>query len=368
MKEFKVLDLFCGAGGFSYGLEMNSNFKTVLAIDNDFRVYETFNNNIKPKEIIIGDLTDENLLSVVVKKSKFYKINVIIGGPPCQGFSLKGKNLGKLDERNFLFLNFLYLVKKINPEIFVIENVPNILKSENGYFLKKILDISKNMNYFVNWKLLNSKNFSVPQNRLRAFIIGSKYNKISFIEKNVLFKESLNVKNAISDLNYLDSNSGNFESDYMFEISSEYQKYMRKKSKKLYNHISTNHSKKALSKLKMIPKESGKEFLPKELHGNQKFKSTWSRLVWDELSPTIDTRFDTPSNGKNSHPELNRSITPREAARFQSFPDDFIFYGKKTSICKQIGNAVPPLVAYSIGISINNHYKKKDKNGTVQKK
>lgn len=95
----------------------------------------------------------------------------------------------------------------------------------------------------------------------------------------------------------------------------------------------------------MIPPEKGKEFLPKDMRGKQQYNTTWCRLEWDTYSPTIDTRFDTPSNGTNSHPELNRSITPREAARIQSFSDEFIFYGTKSEICKQIGNAVPPLLA-----------------------
>ena len=106
----------------------------------------------------------------------------------------------------------------------------------------------------------------------------------------------------------------------------------------------------------MIPPEGDKSSLPKELHGKQKFATTWSRLQWDTYSPTIDTRFDTPSNGRNSHPFLNRSITPREAARIQSFDDDFIFYGPKSSVCKQIGNAVPPLLGKAIGDAVASAY------------
>ncbi|MBF7046556.1 DNA cytosine methyltransferase, partial [Campylobacter volucris] len=160
----------------------------------------------------------------------------------------------------------------------------------------------------------------------------------------------ISVRDAISDLAYLNSNEGFDESEYLFEAQSAYQKLLR--GKKLFNHKATNHSKVAIDKLKLIPSEGGKEFLPKKLHGKQKFKTTWSRLKWDEVSPTIDTRFDTPSNGKNSHPFLHRSITPREAARIQSFGDNFKFLGTKTEICKQIGNAVPPLLAKAIAEAI----------------
>ncbi|GAA8351873.1 hypothetical protein KH0195_05280 [Helicobacter pylori] len=153
-------------------------------------------------------------------------------------------------------------------------------------------------------------------------------------------------------LYYLCSNEGAFESDYLNPVQSSYQALMRKDSPKLYNHQATNHSQAALEKLKLINKEQGKECLPKNLHGKQQFKSTWGRLNWNKISPTIDTRFDTPSNGTNSHPELHRSITPREAARIQNFSDNYIFYGNKTSVCKQIGNAVPPLLSLALGKAI----------------
>jgi len=128
---------------------------------------------------------------------------------------------------------------------------------------------------------------------------------------------------------------------------------MRAGSDKLYNHKASNHKQVAIDKLKMIPPEQGKKFLPSELHGNQKFNTTWGRLKWDEVSPTIDTRFDASSNGTNNHPFLHRAITPREAARIQSFDDKFIFYGLKVYIRKQIGNAVPPLLAKAIADQIN---------------
>ena len=111
-----------------------------------------------------------------------------------------------------------------------------------------------------------------------------------------------------------------------------------------------------IEKLKLIPPEQGKEYLPEEMHGNQKFKTTWGRLKWDAVSPTIDTRFDASSNGTNNHPYLNRAITPREAARIQSFDDSFVFYGSKVYVRKQIGNAVPPLLAKAIADRIAEHF------------
>lgn len=276
---------------------------------------------------------------------------MIIGGPPCQGFSLKGKNLGLDDPRNFLFLEYVDVVKRLKPQIFIIENVKNLLNAEKGYFIKQIYEKFESLGYTLNHGILNAYDFGVPQTRERTIIIG-RLGKIGIPLPKPLDVLKTTVRDAISDLSYLESGEGADVSDYKNSPQSEYQKLLRKNSTKLYNHKATNHSAFALEKLKMIPPEGDKSFMPKELYGKQQFSTTWSRLQWDKPSPTIDTRFDTPSNGRNSHPVLNRSITPREAARIQSFPDTFIFYGNKCSICKQIGNAVPPFLAKAIGEGI----------------
>jgi DNA (cytosine-5)-methyltransferase 1/site-specific DNA-methyltransferase (adenine-specific) len=349
--QFNVLDLFAGAGGFSAGLDKIKNMKTVVAVDFDKYATETFQKNFKDAYVITGDLTDQKIKDEIIKVSKDRKVNMIVGGPPCQGFSLKGKNLGFDDPRNFLFLEYYALVKAIKPEVFVIENVKNILNSENGYFKNQIIEKFSSLGYIINYGVLNAKNFGVPESRERAIIIGSLTRSIDL---PVGGKKAVTVRDAISDLAYLESGEGVFECDYKNAPESAYQKKLR--GKKLYNHTATNHSKVALEKLAMIPPEGDKSSLPKELHGKQKFATTWSRLQWDTYSPTIDTRFDTPSNGRNSHPFLNRSITPREAARIQSFDDDFIFYGPKSSVCKQIGNAVPPLLGKAIGDAVASAY------------
>lgn len=353
-QEFKILDLFCGAGGFSFGMHQNPRFRTLLALDFDEEAAYTFKKNMPEAEVVIGDITDENIKQFIVKKSKKLGINMIIGGPPCQGFSMKGKKLGLEDERNFLFREYLKLVDELQPEVFVIENVKSLLSTAGGYFREQILDYINRLGYIANYGILNARDFGVPQSRERAIFICSKTQNIILpIGKEV----SVTVRDAISDLAYLNSAEGSFEAEYQKPALSEYQNKMRAKSKKLYNHQATAHSIGALEKLAMIPPEKGKEFLPDDLRGKQKFNTTWGRLAWNSVSPTIDTRFDAPSNGTNSHPELNRAITPREAARIQSFSDDFIFYGGKRSVGRQIGNAVPPLLAKSIADKIGEMYK-----------
>jgi len=350
IKDFKILDLFCGAGGFSYGMGKNSHFKTEIALDFNEKAINTFKYNMPETETIVGDITDNNVKQRIINLSKQKGINMIIGGPPCQGFSLKGKKLGLEDPRNFLFNEYLSIVEAIDPDVFVIENVKTLLSTSAGWFKNQILERVRTMGYQVDHGVLNVSDFGVPQSRQRAIFICAKNRKVTLpIPSN---KKTITVRDAIYDLAYLNSNEGEFESKYITEPTSNYQKEMRKGSTKLYNHKASNHADIAIKKLKMIPPECGKEHLPENMVGNQRFSGTWGRLKWDAVSPTIDTRFDAASNGTNNHPFLNRAITPREAARLQSFDDKFVFIGPKVYIRQQIGNAVPPLLAKAIADKI----------------
>ena len=359
--DFKVLDLFCGAGGLSWGMDKNPFFKTVVALDFDEKAADTFKRNMPQAEVIVGDITDKTIKECIVQLSLKMGVNMIVGGPPCQGYSMKGKKLGLEDPRNFLFREYLDLVSKIQPDVFVIENVKGLLLSANGWFKDEIVQAIEALGYAVRFAILNAADFGVPQSRERAIFICSKHGAIALPKPTVAKRTT--VREAISDLAYLESGEGDFEQDYITEPTSEYQKARREGSAKLFNHKASNHKQVAIEKLKMIPPEQGKEYLPEEMHGNQKFKTTWGRLKWDEVSPTVDTRFDASSNGTNNHPYLNRAITPREAARIQSFDDRFIFYGSKVYVRKQIGNAVPPLLAKAIADQIAESFGLKGEDG-----
>lgn len=349
-KGFKILDLFCGAGGFSWGMDKNPHFTTTVASDIDNIAAETFKNNMPYAEVVVGDITDIKIREKIISLAQQSGVNMIVGGPPCQGYSMKGKKLGLEDPRNFLFREYLSIVEKLQPDVFVIENVKGLLQSANGWFRDEIVQTIENLGYTVRFDILNSANYGVPQARERAIFVCSKHGAITLPSATVTIRTT--VRDAISDLAYLESNEGCFEQGYITQPESFYQIMMRKNSKKLYNHKASNHKQIALEKLKLIPPEQGKECLPIHMHGNQKYKTTWGRLKWDEVSPTIDTRFDASSNGRNNHPFLNRAITPREAARIQSFDDSFIFYGSKVYVRKQVGNAVPPLLAKAIADQI----------------
>lgn len=353
-KEFKVLDLFCGAGGLSWGLHKNEYFKTVVALDFDEKAADTFKNNMPQTEIVVGDITDASVKEKIIELSHKNGVNMIVGGPPCQGYSMKGKKLGLEDPRNFLFREYLSIVDRLQPEVFIIENVKGLLLAANGWFRDEIVQTIEGLGYNVTVGVLNAADFGVPQSRERTIFICSKSGQIPLPEATV--SKKITVRDAIEDLAYLNSGEGEFEQEYITKAQSSYQIRMREGSQKLYNHKASNHKQIAIDKLKLIPPEQGKEYLPEEMHGNQKFKTTWGRLKWDAVSPTIDTRFDASSNGTNNHPFLHRAITPREAARIQSFDDRFVFVGSKVYVRKQIGNAVPPLLAKALADQIAKYY------------
>lgn len=292
-------------------------------------------------------------VDVVLLHQKHPHIDVIIGGPPCQGFSQKGKRLSLDDPRNFLFKQFVKFVAEFKPKYFVLENVPNIITTSNGYFKDQIIKSFEELGYVVTCGVLCAKDYGVPQDRRRAIFLGE-LNKLEVKLPEPLDIQTT-VKDAIYDLPFIASGEGVDERDYDKPAISSYQKKLRAGAQVLYNHIATKHSKSALDRLKMIPKGKGKEVLPKELLTKSIYSGTWCRLLEDGIAPTITTRFDTPSSGRFTHPVLDRCLTIREAARIQSFPDTFRFYGNRTCQMKQVGNAVPPLLAKAIAeVIINN--------------
>jgi DNA (cytosine-5)-methyltransferase 1 len=339
----KVIDLFSGVGGLSLGFEM-SGFDVVLANEYDPSIAEAYTRNRHKSNMIVADIT-----KLPIKKTfepYFGDISVIIGGPPCQGFSQKGQRKSINDERNFLFRYFFQVVSLVEPEYFLMENVPNLLTTGKGCFQKEIEKLFANVGYAVRAKVLNASGFGVPQNRKRAFILGKKgKTKLALPEPS---NNLVTIWDAISDLAFLESGEGMEEQAYRNSPKSEYQKRLRGTQDILYNHVSTKHTPIAMERMEMIPPGRGKESLPKEHHTKSIYSGTWSRMVQEEISVTITTRFDTPSSGKFTHPYLHRAITVREAARIQSFPDSFRFYGNKGSQMKQVGNAVPPLLAQAV--------------------
>ena len=299
--SYKIIDLFAGVGGLSLGFEMEG-FNVVVA------------NEYDPK------------LPIMDTFGKYAgQIDVIVGGPPCQGFSQKGQRKTINDPRNFLFKYYVDVVRTVRPKYFVMENVPNLLTTEHGYFKKEVFELFESLGYGVDARVLCAADYGVPQNRNRAFVIGKLHSKSIGFPKAI--EKHVTIWDAISDLNFLNSGEGEEIQRYRIDPQSDYQKVLRRNSQLLYNHVATNHSKTALERLELIPPKGGKEYLPKEHLTKSIYSGTWTRMDADDISVTI---------------------TVREAARIQSFPDTFVFYGSKTSQMKQVGNAVPPLLAKAI--------------------
>ena len=343
----KVIDLFAGVGGLSLGFE-KAGFDVVLANEYDSSIATAYQYNHKDTKMIVGDITSIDLNETFGKYVG--KIDVIIGGPPCQGFSQKGQRKTINDERNFLFKYYVKVVDLVKPTYFVMENVPNLLTAEKGYFRKELVELFDTIGYKLNMGVLNASDYGVPQNRRRAVIIG-KYKK-NAPNLPVALHKVVTIWDAISDLAFLNSGEGTEEQEYRFPPQSDYERELRGKCNILHNHVATRHSAIALKRLAMIPPNAGREVLPEDQLTKSIYSGTWTRMRKDEISVTITTRFDTPSSGKFTHPYLNRAITVREAARIQSFPDDFVFIGNKGSQMKQVGNAVPPLLAKAIALTI----------------
>ena len=346
--SYKMIDLFAGVGGLSLGFE-NCGFEVVLANEYDASIAEAYIRNRNHPRMIVNDITRLPIEETFAPLRGM--VDLVVGGPPCQGFSQKGQRKTIKDPRNFLFKYFVDVVATVQPKYFVMENVPNLLTAEGGYFKNEIISLFSALGYVLTSDVLCAADYGVPQYRRRAFVIGKRTTGegVKFPEK---VAERVTIWDAISDLAYLKSGEGEEIQEYITSVQSDYQKLMRKDSCRLFNHVATNHSKTALERLKMIPPKGGKEYLPEEHLTKSIYSGTWCRMDADDASVTITTRFDTPSSGRFTHPFLHRAITVREAARIQSFPDSFHFFGTKTSQMKQVGNAVPPLLAQAIAQAI----------------
>lgn len=343
-KKNTVIDLFCGCGGLSQGF-IDAGYKISLGIDKWKDAIETFNFNHKESKGIVADLLELNPITVA-ENEKINKVDVIIGGPPCQGFSIAGKRIIE-DERNQLYKTFVNFVEHFKPKAFLMENVPNIMSMGKGVIKNQIIKDFEKLGYKVSHQILLASDYGVPQNRKRAFFVGLKDGSIFEFPEPTTPDYKITSKEAISDLPEDTLQDGD---SYSSNAKSNYQNQMRNGNKAVFNHQITKHKEKTIEIIAMVPDGGNYKSLPKELHSTRKVNIAWTRLNSNKPSFTIDT-----GHNHHFHYEFNRVPTARESARLQSFQDDFVFKKGKTSQLKQIGNAVPPLLAKEIAIKLKKY-------------
>jgi DNA (cytosine-5)-methyltransferase 1 len=375
MSRPTVIDYFSGPGGLAEGFSQ-AGFKTLMGIDFDKNSAETFKENHTDSDYIQADISDlppsKVLESLDVNAGE---IDIVVGGPPCQGFSIAGDRK-KNDDRNQLFKDYVRHIKEIQPKFMLMENVPGMLSMETPKGLpviEKIQERFLNIGYRTEYDTLLASNYGVPQNRKRVFIIGTRMRdgildfpdrthivegqNQKLNETNEEIKEPITVKDALSDLPSL--SAGEKSEKYKSSPQNDYQEKMREhmnSESKIKNHDAVNHRDHIVERFKHIPQGGDMTDAPEEHQPSKVYSSRNRRLIGDKPSYTVTSHV----LDELIHPWDHRAITVREAARLQSFPDDYIFIGKRnvfhgadeTSQYEQVGNAVPVLLAKKIAENI----------------
>ena len=320
--QFTSADLFCGAGGMAKGFEM-AGFNQVCGLDWFKEAGMTYRENFS-HPLIEGDITQREIkdkfINTVKEKLNGKNLTVLSGGFPCQGFSMSGNRIVE-DKRNSLYKDMLEIIEELQPEFIVAENVKGLRSMLKGKVEDKIKADIRKLGYVVNVTVLNSADYYVPQKRERVIFIANRIGKKNYHPAPLLESDSyITTKEAIGDL-------------------------VKLKDNPKFNHVRTKHNDDMKERLAKVPE--GKSLY-------DKYSDSWKKCPWNEASCTIKENH----GGVNIHPIEPRVITVREMARLQSFPDSFIFKGTKSKQMVQIGNAVPPLLAKAIALSIKRTLKK----------
>lgn len=332
-----AVDLFSGCGGFSFGFQ-EEGFKVLAGIDNNTLALKTFAHNHIGSKALNIDLFEEEAIEQIVDAIAPEQLDVIIAGPPCQGFSLTGTRK-ESDERNRLFYSVFELAKKTNPKALIIENVPGIIKLYEGKAKNEIYRMCERLGYSCNHQELYAPDFGIPQIRRRVFFVGLKMELgvFEFPQPTHQPENYVTCGEAISDLPSLENDLGTEESEYPSQPLTEYQFMMREKASQLLNHVGTKHTDLVKSVISQVPEGGNHKDLPDGVGDSRKFNEAWTRYHRNRPSKTIDT-----GHRNHFHYLWNRVPTVRENARLQSFPDHFRILGTRTQQYRQVGNAVPP--------------------------
>jgi DNA (cytosine-5)-methyltransferase 1 len=343
MNKYRVVDLFCGAGGLSLGFA-KAGFEIVFSTDNDPESLQTYahnlGNHVRPLDLTQG--TPKSIAAGIRKEAGI--IDVLIGGPPCQGFSVQRR--GEVDDpRNHLLLRHVQIGIALSAKVILIENVPTIFGSRGKVQLSEALQSLEAAGYTIYSKILQAADYGVPQLRRRAFVVAFEEGcKECFEFMPAIFEPTRHktVRHAFHGIPSLPADHTPHDS--------------------LANHQRRKISDLNLERLSYVPEGGGRLDIPLHLrlpcHSKEdghRHLDVYGRMAWDKPAPTITAMFDNFTRGRFGHPSENRNITNREGARLQSFPDSFVFLGTQKSVARQIGNAVPPKLAEAVARSILAH-------------
>jgi len=375
-KKLKVIDLFCGVGGLSYGFAHDPYFEIVAANEILPNMAKAYALNHPTVRVYAEDAKDFNAGRIQNDLGiKPGEIDIIVGGPPCQAYSTIGKRR-KNDPRGKLFNEYYRLLKEFNPSFFLFENVRGLVSMEGGKLIKDIIDLFESIGYRVRCEILNAADYGAPQIRERVILVGSRLRDPFQYPQPTHgkgLKPHLTVAEAISDLPFIKSGNESFE--YASKPVNEFQKMMRKNApSKLMDHNSPNNNPKLVKIMELLPDGGTPEDLPKELRPASGYANTYCRLWWNRPSTTITRNLSTPSSSRCIHPKAPRPLTTREGARLQCFPDNYRFYGTRSDRNLQIGNAVPTFLSNALAKAILDNFKREgiiesaDSNGHIYEK
>ena len=339
----KAIDLFCGAGGLALGLRQ-AGFSLVASLDDDPCAAKTYRANLGTHIIETGidKISPDHLLEFAGLRGN--DCDLLAGGPPCQGFSVQRRGDDN-DQRNSLVLKFIRFVEVIRPRFFLIENVRGLMSKRGRPFFEQLMSRAQMAGYRLSVSKLNAVDYGVPQERIRVFMVGQLIDNACFVPfqfppPSHRAENYRTVRSAIGDL------------PRPPDDGSPHPRFP-------LHYRETRLSKTNLERFRHIPEGGGRDDLPEHLqlrchtdNPSHRHKDVYGRMWWDRPAPTLTARFDSFSRGRFGHPEDDRTITLREGARLQTFPDDFHFYGNREAVARQIGNAVPPRLAEVIGEAI----------------
>ena len=346
MSTYKIMDLFAGVGGLSYGFAHLPEFEIVAAneIEKDIAAaYKLNHPGVAMLNCDINDLTEEMLTEAL----KGAQIDIVVGGPPCQSYSTLGKR--QMDDRANLFLQYKRVLKILRPRAFVFENVVGILSMDKGRLFKTVQEEFKELGYELKYQVLNAVDYGVPQQRERVILVGFRgENRYEFPLQThgAGLKPYVTLRQAIGDLPVI--KSGQTDNRYAGDADNEFLRFVRRAPGELTEHSAPRNGAHLIRIMETLQDGQGKNDLPEEIRPRSGYGNTYAKLWWDRPSTTITRNFACPSSSRCIHPRDSRAMSIREGARLQSFPDDYKFYGSDGMKRLEIGNAVPPLLSMAI--------------------